>query len=169
MKNQKLIIILFLFASLSIQAFSQNYMREAGFRGGLTSGLTYRYYLEDNLAYEALLSFRNGGMQMTLMRQIREVTLTEYADNLYFTYGLGAHAGFFYTNKNSFLWYNDFYYTDRKFSPVIGIDGYAGIEYRVDSFPITVGLDYKPFFEFSTQQIFRIRIWDLGLTLKYRF
>lgn len=166
---KRLLLILFFATSLSCGAFSQNYIREAGVRGGLTSGLTYRHYLNDNLAYEALLSFRNGGLQMTILRQIREVTLTEYADNLYFTYGFGAHAGFFYTNKYSFLWYNDFYYTDRKFSPVLGVDGYAGIEYRLTSFPLTLGLDYKPFFEFSSQQFFRLRIWDLGLTVKYRF
>jgi hypothetical protein len=118
---KQLFISLIIFFVLSFQTFSQNYLSEAGIRGGITSGITYRHYLNDNLAYEALLSFRNGGLQMTLMRQIRELTLTEYVDNLYFTYGFGAHAGFFYSNKYDFLWYNDFYYTDRQFSPVLAL------------------------------------------------
>jgi len=165
---KQLILIFVLFIS-SLSCFGQSFTREAGVRGGLTSGLSYRQYLENNLAYEGLLSFRKGGLQFTLLRQIHESSLEEYADNLYFSYGFGAHVGYFYSTKYNFLWYDDFYYSERRLSPLAGIDGYAGVEYRVQEFPITVGLDYKPFFEFSTQEFFRIRIWDLAFTIKYRF
>lgn len=148
---------------------AQAFMKEAGIRGGLTSGFTYRQYLNEALSYEGLLSFRQGGAQFTILRQIHEPESFGISDNLWFTYGYGAHGGFFFSDVYKFMWHNEFYYPQRRFSPVIGIDGYAGIEYRVDEFPVTFGLDYKPFFEFSVYQFFRLRLADMAFTVKYRF
>jgi len=49
MKKTTLISILLI--SISSVLFSQNFSREAGFRGGITSGITYRHYLEHNFSY----------------------------------------------------------------------------------------------------------------------
>jgi len=163
-----LIIIIGLLLSASLLS-AQSFSREAGIRGGLSSGFTYRVYLEETLSYEALLSFRQGGMQMTALRQIHEPESYGISENLWFTYGYGAHVGFFFTDKYKFMFYDEIYYPNRRFSPVAGIDGYAGLEYRVQDFPLTIGLDYKPFFEFYIYQFFKLRLADMAFTAKYRF
>jgi hypothetical protein len=165
----KITFLAFCLSALSLQGFSQVFNREAGIRGGLTSGFTYRQYLDEYLAYEGLLSFRQGGIQFTALRQVTEPESFGISDNLWFVYGYGAHAGFYFSNVYKSMWYHDYYYPQRRLSPVLGIDAYAGLEYRVDEFPITIGLDYKPFFEFSVYQFFRLRLADMAFTVKYRF
>jgi hypothetical protein len=164
---KKLLLPVLLAISISLSA--QYTGRMAGIRGGITSGLTYRQYLEDNFSYEGLLSFRKDGMQFTLLRQINEKTLFDISDNLYMVYGYGAHAGFFYDSKYRIFLYNYVTYPERRFSPVVGIDGYGGLEYRFTAFPLVVGLDYKPFFEVSAYQFFKMSIWDMAFSVKYSF
>lgn len=158
-----------LFIGISLYASSQDSGKEVGLRGGITSGITFRQYLEDNFSYEGLLSFRQDGLQFTLLRQIHEQTLFDIADNLFLVYGYGAHAGFFYASDYKLFMYNRVYYPERRFSPVVGIDGYGALEYRLSSFPITLAIDYKPFFEVSAYQFFKVSIWDMALAVKYRF
>jgi hypothetical protein len=166
----KKILYILLFISFNCSLFSQNFMREAGVRGGITSGFTYRQYLDEYLSYESILSFRQAGMQLTLIRQIHEgPSVLDIDANFNFLYGFGAHVGFFFTDKYTPLGYRDLYYPSRKFAPVLGVDAYAGMEYRMESFPVVFGIDYKPFFEFSLYEYFRMRLFDFALTAKYRF
>lgn len=149
---------------------AQEFMREAGVRGGITAGFTYRQYLDEYLSYESILSFRKAGLQMTMIRQIHEgPSILDLSNNFNFLYGYGAHLGFFFTDHYRPFGYNEFYFPQRKFSPVVGVDAYAGMEYRFDSYPVVIGLDYKPFFEFSMYQFFKLRLWDFAFTARYRF
>lgn len=153
-----------------LPSFSQNFLREAGLRGGQTAGITFRQYLDEHLSYEGILSFRKSGMQFTLLRQVHEMNPVFNLDpNLRLIYGFGGHVGYFFSEKYQPFGYTEFYYPYRKFSPVAGVDAYAGIEYRFDSFPVVIGLDYKPFFEFSLYQYFNLSIWDIAFTARYRF
>lgn len=74
----------------SIQASGQDFMSSAGIRGGLTSGITYRGYLNPELAYEGLLSFRKNGIQFTVLRQHFEPTLWHISDGFFVSYGYGG-------------------------------------------------------------------------------
>ena len=154
---------------IPLTSSAQQYTREAGFRGGLSAGITYRHYLHDNLSYEALLSFRQFGIQFTILRQVHETTLEEYADNFFLVYGFGGHAGYSYTDRYRSAFWSEIYYPYRRFSPLVGVDGFAALEYRFESIPISLAIDYKPFFEVSMYQFFRIQIWDFALAFKYRF
>jgi hypothetical protein len=167
----KKILFLALFAFIyNNYAHAQDPIREAGIRGGLTSGFTYRQYLHESLSYEAILSYRKSGMQITLLRQVHEMhPYLDLPSNFDFIYGYGAHAGYYYSDKFRPFGFNDYYYPRRKFSPLLGVDFYAGIEYSFDSFPVLVGFDFKPFFEFSLYQYFKLNIWDFAFTAKYRF
>jgi len=165
---KKFLLIVFIALNFS-SAKSQNVQREAGVRGGQTAGFTYRYYLDDYLSYEGILSFRKSGMQVTLLRQLHEQdNIIEFGHYFHLITGYGAHAGFFFSDKYSSLGY-DSYYSQRVFSPVIGVDAYAAVEYRLESYPIVVGMDYKPFFELSAYQFFNLSLWDIAFTIKYRF
>lgn len=161
------IITLVMLSSSGLNA--QNFSREAGLRGGATSGFTYRHYLNDHLSYEGILSFRGSGMQFTLLRQIHEGSFVELGQYFHFLYGFGAHTGFFFDDTYKVFGSREYFFPGRKFSPLLGLDGYAGIEYRLESYPVVIGIDYKPYFEFSLYQFFRLNLWDLAFTIKYRF
>jgi hypothetical protein len=153
---------------ISLQAAGQDFMHSAGVRGGISSGLTYRAYLNPELAYEGLMSFRGRGLQLTLLRQRFEPALWQLSDGFFVTYGYGGHIGF--TNENSYQhMFKTVHRADKKFSPLIGIDAYLGIEYHFPGMPVQIGLDFKPYFEMSLYQWFRMNVWDGAFTLKYKF
>ena len=153
---------------ISIQASGQDFMRSAGIRGGLTSGISYRGYLNPELAYEGLMSFRNNGLQFTLLRQHFRPALWHISDGFFISYGYGVHIGF--TNTHSYKHFTKtVHYGEKKFSPLLGLDGYLGIEYHFPGIPVQVGLDYKPFFEMSLREYFQMSAWDVAFTLKYKF
>jgi len=162
---KKLFYLILLF---SLPAAAQDYSKAVGLRGGLSSGFTYRKYLEPEIAYEGLLCFRQGGMQFTIMRQNFRPAMFEFSEDFYFTYGYGAHVGFNYTD-NFHIMFHEYTYYEKRISPLVGIDGYAGLEYHIPVIPIQVGIDMKPFFEFSIYEIFRLVPWDLAFTIKYIF
>lgn len=160
--------LIFILTILSLNVLGQFYPLEAGAVGGFSSGFNFRAYLEEDLSYEALLSLRSNGAQMHLFRQQHsEIELLEEG-TLMFVYGYGAHLGFYYTDHYT-AFYQDIYFGRKLFSPVVGIDGYAGLEFRFSDLPLSVGLQYKPYMELSLRQIFGINIWDFGLCVRYRF
>jgi hypothetical protein len=161
-----ILFTLLLFGFCTTQA--QDHLRAAGLRGGITSGLTYRQFLDPELAYEAILSGRLGGLQFTVLRQRFEPALMRIADDFFFTYGYGGHVGWTYADTYHFM-FRDYYHSKRKFSPLIGMDGYLGLEYHFPTIPLQVGLDFKPFFELTLYELVRMSIWDVGFTLKYKF
>ncbi len=166
---KKLILTILFLISINLFSFTQYSNRDIGIRGGITSGITYRQYLRDNFSYEGILSFRQDGLQFTLLRQVHEEAFFEFADNFYLVYGYGAHVGFFYDHQYNLFFFNRVSYPERRFSPVAGIDGYGALEYRLSSIPLSFAMDYKPFFEISAYQYFKISVWDLALAVKYRF
>jgi len=160
--------IVFLILLFSVPVQAQNYFRAAGIRGGFSSGFTYRHHLEPELAYEGLLSFRKGGMQLTALREHIQPSLFEFSEDFFFIYGYGGHLGFNYTDNYGFM-FHEYYYYEKRFSPLIGIDGYLGIEYHIPTIPVQAGFDVKPFFEFSLFEFFRIVPWDFAFSIKYIF
>jgi len=162
-------ILISLLAVISFTLSAQYTGKEAGIRGGITSGFTYRQYLDEGFSYEGLLSFRKDGMQFTFLRQTHQQTLLDFSDNIFLVIGYGAHAGFFYDSDYRLFLDIPVIFPTRRFSPLAGIDGYGALEYRMSSIPLTFAFDYKPFFEISTYQFFKISVWDMAIALKYRF
>ena len=158
------ILILFLTPVLSE---AQNYTRNVGIRGGQTSGFTYRQYMDEGNAYEGLLSFKKDGLQITFLKEFVQPYLSGHIENIYLLWGYGAHVG---TNRTS-SWeiFSKRFYDLNSITPLCGIDGYAGIEYRIKEFPLVIGADYKPFFDLAGAKFFSISIWDIAITLKYNF
>lgn len=160
--------LLIIFTVLSMSCMGQFYPLEAGGFGGYSSGFTFRAYLDDVTSYEALVSFKNRGLQLHLFRQEnKELQMTELG-SVYLTFGYGAHAGFYYADHYN-IFFRDVYFGSEKFSPLAGVDMYAAFEYRFQEIPLSVGIAYKPYMELSLRQIFGINIWDVGFTVKYRF
>jgi len=161
------IMVLFMFA---VTAQEKQY--QAGFRMGVTSGFTGRAISNEVWAFEGILGFRSGGAQLYGLLEARKPLMLPRMDNLWFYYGGGAHIGVvgwqeYYANE-----YYDPHNPWNRYAHwgvAFGIDGVAGLEYRFHSVPITIGVDYKPFFEFYGPFYFRINLWDFAGGIRYTF
>ncbi len=139
---------------------AQTYQSAIGLRGGFFTGITYRHFLSDKMAFEGLATSRYRGLQLTALLEwnnpISEV------EGLNWYYGLGAHIGTYnykYYNYNN-GWGNDYYVA-------IGVDGIIGLEYTFSEFPINLSLDWKPMFNLVGDYYFN---GDSGaLSIRYCF
>ena len=167
MKHLKIIhlaILLLIMTNMS----GQYYTRSVGIRGGESSGFIYRNMNDELSGMEFLLSFRKNGVQVTLLREFFDPGRFDISEFLFLVTGYGAHAGFAHDDEFSFF-YQSFVYDKRMFSPVLGVDGYIGLEYRLKEMPLIISFDYKPYFEFSANKFFSMNIWDTAFSLRYRF
>ena len=147
---------------------AQNYTRDAGIRFGDYFSTSYRHFLDDEQALEAMFSVGHRGANMTILKQVSRPALGHISGNLYFTYGYGAHAGFRYADRYRVLT-RTYGLDEYRFMPLIGLDGMIALEYRLPRLPVLFILDAKPYFEYSTIQIFNVYLNSIGLSIKYRF
>lgn len=151
---------------LANTASAQFYSRSAGVRTGVSSGVCYRYQPDTDRAFEGSLNLGHKGMRLMGMRQFFVPAEFQLSDNVYYTIGYGGHVGFTYTDRYRFLIF-EYQYSRKRVAPVVGIDANLGIEYHVKDFPLVAGIEYRPFFEFSTRQVFNINLADISIVLRY--
>lgn len=130
---------------------AQNYKSGIGARVGFFNGITVKHFLNSNNALEGIVNFRWGGAIVTGMYEWQNPI--PGAQGLDYYVGLGAHVGFF----DKYKW------DDTK--TVVGADLVAGLEYTFPTAPFTIGLDYKPAFNFIGDN----HVWADGLALNLRF
>ena len=160
--------------SLSI-ANGQYYASSAGLRMGGSSGFTYKKFFNETEAMEILLSGRNKGIQISMLyMENREMDIS-FSDHLFFYFGAGVHLGLEKGDRFLRLYQPppisdqfDIIHGEKSFF-AIGIDGIAGVEYRLLGFPLTIGLDIKPYFNFVGMRNLDFRFWDTALSIKYTF
>ncbi len=163
---RKLYLLILLIIPLALSA--QEYGRSVGVRGGVRSGIVYKQFVEVDRAIMGILSFKKDGIQLTAIREYYDPTVLNISDRFYFSMGYGGHIGFLYTDEYRLI-YRDFHYAENKFTPVIGLDAYFGIEYEIKHIPIVVGVDYKPYFEFAVPRFFSLHLGDFAFNIKYMF
>ena len=73
---------------------AQERKHELGLRLGLSSGISYTMHVDQFRAYKGLLSFREGGVQITAMIESSRPLYVNFTDKLYYYTGIGAHVGF---------------------------------------------------------------------------
>jgi hypothetical protein len=147
---------------------AQQEIHAAGLRSGGISGISIKL-IDDLDAMEIIAGVQRNGFKLTgIIQKYKPIQVRRIA-NLFMFSGLGAHAGFErYTDEESRTIDGFTYYSYRKVvSPVIGGDLNLGIEYRFESVPFHVSLDYKPYFELFGRKIFRLDLWDIGFTVRY--
>ncbi|MEP2024415.1 MAG: hypothetical protein ABJH98_18155 [Reichenbachiella sp.] len=154
------------------QTQAQQYDRSAGVRLGGSSGLTFKKFIVDEQAIEAIVSNRKNGIQLTVMYLLHQPMRVSFNDNFYFYYGVGGHVGsekhggidktLTNTDPASFEYDNKNYLT-------MGIDGMIGIEYRMLSVPITLSLDLKPYLNYVGFRKIKGDFWDASIAIKYVF
>ena len=160
--------ITLLILMISLACAAQNYTRDAGLRIGTLPGITYRQYLDEIESIEAHALFGGNGIRLRVLKQFSKPALVQFSDNITFTYGYGAHAGISYYRSYKFLSRNYNLYS-RRFGPAIGLDAYLSLEYNIREYPLIVGINAVPFFEFSTNRIFYIFLDDTAISIKYKF
>ncbi len=149
--------------------FSQEYKTSLGFRGGFTTGLTFKHFIKDGAALEAILStgWRSfGGYQLTGLYEIhKEAFVKNDMKGMFWFYGGGGHVATGYR-----VWHHKTNYTgDWVYYNAFGIDGIFGMEYKIEDVPITLSVDVKPFFEIATSPDAPFGFWDMGFSIRYVF
>lgn len=173
MKHMIRIFIITALALVITQAEAQENLKQAGFRFGNTTGFTGRIITEDHFAFEGILGFRNGGMQIYGLFEARKPLSLNRVENMFLYFGGGAHLGFVKWNEYDqnydpyHNYYDDNY--DWHVGPAFGIDGIIGMEYVFNAAPISLAVDFKPFFELYGPFLFKVNFWDFGFHVRYNF
>ncbi len=143
------ILAFILFFSTQIDTQAQSSLPD-DFELGIRLGDTFG----SDFAIDAMMPF--GGQ--TLHANIG------FQDNL----SLSAMYDFFDTIVDSFHWYYGFgaqvgFFDDFTVAAAVEV----GIEYEIQEFPITIGIDYRPAFDLITETEFRGS--QAGFNIRYRF
>jgi len=138
------------------------YNSAVGICGGLNSGLTFKHFLNDENAFEIILGTRWKGISVTGFYEIC-IRSEERNVGLMWNFGGGLRLGF-YNGK----YYQDFSGGSREYRSysIIGIAGTIGFEYYFENSPLSIGLDYRPFFDLKGQDE---SILDAAVSLRYFF
>ncbi|MDP4185234.1 MAG: hypothetical protein Q8862_08750 [Bacteroidota bacterium] len=161
-----------LLSILSLSAFglkAQTYDHSVGVRVGYSSGIFYRYNVNSENSYSALLSSRDNGLQLTALREFNQKGIFGLPQEFSLIYGFGAHLGYTQWDVTSLYYYPDGVYTEHKSAGVAGLDGLVGLEYNINDIPLSVGLEIKPFFDFGGEHNFEVVPQDIALTFRFNF
>jgi len=159
---------LILLILLTVQLNAKHYNRDAGVRAGAYTAFCYRQYADEFSYSEVMASLTGNAARITYLKEYARPALLGFSPDLVFVYGFGAHSGF--NRINQYRVFNRTYFYDRyRYSPVLGVDGYLGLEYRFNSLPVIAGIDVKPFFEFSVNQFFGMHLFDTSFIIKIKF
>ena len=151
----------------AVSAKAQDYNWAAGVRGGGTaSGVNIKHILSDGNAFELSFDYLYPYTQDNGTRQNAGKVLTGFYewnaplqnDSFIFYAGFGGHVGA--ASKTKSL------ENDPVTRFLVGIDGVAGIEYKIPNFPIAFSIDWRPFFEFATMNP---RLYNAGIGVKLCF
>lgn len=145
--------------------------RQAGVRMGYRGGIFYQVSHDagnSEIAYNGMIGFNNNGIQLTGLKIIYETSRNEISPNLIFAWGYGGHAGFQYNDHVRFMGEN-YYFSNERFCPMIGLDGFAGAEYRFVDIPVNISLNVKPFIELTYPSFMKVYPWDFALSVSYVF
>lgn len=152
---------------------AQEYTGSVGVRGGLSSGITFKGFMNEFNAIEAILSHRDEGVQLTILLEKYKPALMSRYENFSIYYGIGAHIGYTKWHQRieapEQVYGHPTYSYKRRSSPVLGADGIVGIEYRMDRAPFAFGLDVRPFVELFGEHFVKMKLYDLALSARFTF
>jgi hypothetical protein len=143
-----LFLICFVF-SQQISAQSNEYKNAIGVRLGpttpsISNGLTFKHFLKNNNAIEAIVSFGDGlgiGGLYEIHKPIASI------DHLQWYVGFGGYVGFNSSTNN------------------VGAAGIVGLDYKFAEIPLNISLDWKP----ELNLISKIAFEGAGVGLSARF
>jgi hypothetical protein len=166
MKSHKFIkpILQLILLIITISVSGQEHTQAVGIRGGLTSGVEYRYFFDQKFAGKLLLGIRDRGLFIHGLFEVHQPGLFPFSNQMYFVYGAGIHAGYQRWDKNTMSGQIERTSTVTKIAA--GIDGLIGLEYDLEILPIILGIEVKPFMDFWGQYGIEAIPWDFAFTVK---
>ena len=171
-KYLQLILIMLCIGLFLAPANAQYYEQSAGIRLGGSYGLTYKKFFNELDAFEFLLGGREDGIHLTGTYQFNKPLNLSRNETFFLYYGAGGHIGYEkYSTKtliNSQPPESQFVYENRSYFSM-GVDAIVGLEYRLLTAPITIGLDMKPYLSCIGFRYTRTDFWDTSLSVKYVF
>jgi len=138
MKKIFLVSLLLIIASLSLSA--QSYRWAIGLKGGVcASGITFKYNFNQKNALDAAINYGywKGENSVSLSANY-EWVLPVITKGFTFFYGAGAFLGSSSTTKATDT------ETVKTTTFGIGVQGVAGLEYKIPNFPMAIDLNYQP-------------------------
>lgn len=168
----KKVALTILFIAFSITGFSQVFEKQVGLRLGVTPGITGKIIKNDKTAIEGVLGFREGGLQLYGLVESYHPIIKTNTQRWMMYFGGGGHIGYINGYNRVRRWSNTsgYYYEEQRIAGmVIGLDGVIGTEYTFPKVPITLSIEFKPFFEFQDFRNFYVNFWDFGFGIKYSF
>ena len=162
-------IIALLLSCLTVSAFAQDYERAVGIRLGVTPGFTYKRFFDEERAAMANITFQRGGSQFSLLRQYHQPVLLSISQSLFFYYGYGAHIGYYKWDDKDLYSIGKNEYWKKEVSAAVGFAGNFGLEYHVLKYPISVCLDYKPYYELRIPFDYGQHFYDITMSIYYTF
>ena len=135
MKRIFILIAVIIITASFTQAQVQDYNTGIGLRGGSDYGLTIKHFIENDTAFEGIISTRWKGYNVTGLFEKHKNAFDLTSLNWY--YGLGGHIGFW--DGNNVKWADD-----KESYTIIGIDGILGLELSISEIPFSISIDWKP-------------------------
>lgn len=120
---------------------------QIGVRAGLPFGGTIRYFFNDANAVEGIAGVYNGNFTTTGLYEHHFDLSALTTHGLAWFIGGGAHIG---GGHDKFL---------------SGVDGIAGIDYTIPSFPLNFSIDWKPAIHFNQPD----ELPQFALSVRYTF
>jgi hypothetical protein len=131
---------------------SYSYKTALGVKVWDGAGISFKTFVKQNRAFEAIGFFWNKGFRLTGLYEIHGDI--SGAPGLKWYIGPGAHVGFYDGDE-----------VDGSAS--VGIDGVLGLDYKINGAPINFSLDWQPSFEFGNSKGF-VGSWG-GFAVRYTF
>ena len=88
---KKLSLVLILIIAFGVALSAQEYKNAAGFRFGLSNGLTFKRFINSDSALEGILTSRWHGFNVTGLYEVHKNLFNDSQIN--FFYGFGGHLG----------------------------------------------------------------------------
>ncbi|MBN2166450.1 MAG: hypothetical protein JW717_09260 [Marinilabiliaceae bacterium] len=162
----KFVIIMLLFSGLKL--FSQDYKEVVKLKAGDLWGVSFKCLTDFETGYEVLFHSNDLGISFTALRIFQTPAFPEKSSKWFFCYGYGTHISLYhhYEIYNPFTPYNDALEYKKTFGS-LGIDGYAGFEYRFLKHPFVLSIDIIPNIEFFGPNYFRVNTSNMAFGLSY--
>lgn len=151
--------------SMAPLATGTTYKTAIGIRGGETSGLTFKQFINQSNAIKGILGGWRNGFSATLLFEHYETAFNTPGLNWY--YGAGGHVSAS-SSRAYFYRDNDRFYRYTNGAVGLGVDGIVGLEYAIPKIPFAISLDVKPYAEVVTNGNIWLSI-DPGLGIKVTF
>ena len=115
----------------------KRYDNALGVRLGSWPGITYKHFVSQRGAFEAILNTRWHGFMFHGLYEVHHKAFNEPGFNFY--YGVGGHIGHWNVGRYRHPWYDD----AGRYA-AIGVDGILGLEYSFSKIPLNLSVDWKP-------------------------